>query len=126
MPAGIYIRTPEMRTGKYKRIKPPWNKGKHIYCGGKRFEKGHIPWIKGKKRLDITGEKNPRWKGGKTIHSTGYIQIYLPSHPFKDNTNYIFEHRLVMEKRLGRDILKGEVVHHINGIRDDNRIENYN
>lgn len=67
---------------------PAWNKGVHRYCGGKRFEKGQIPWNKGKKGLmkpawnkglhwseeakqkmrgrrdSLRGKNNPNWKGG--------------------------------------------------------------
>ena len=54
----------------------------------------------------------------------GYIEIYTPSHPGARKGKYIREHRLVMEKHLGRYLQPYEQVHHKNGIKDDNRIEN--
>lgn len=54
----------------------------------------------------------------------GYVQIYLPKHPMSSKTGYIFEHRLVMAKSLGRLLSSEEIVHHINEITSDNRIEN--
>ena len=65
----------------------------------------------------MSGSNNGNWKGGKIQHSSGYIYIKV-SHRYK------FEHILVMEKFLGRELLKGENIHHINGIRIDNRLEN--
>lgn len=70
------------------------------------------------------GEKNHMWKGGRYKGSEGYIRIYAPDHPAVIG-NYVLEHRLVMEKHLGRYLADDEAVHHKNGVRDDNdRIEN--
>lgn len=83
--------------------------------------------------------KASNWQGGKQIHTEGYINIYKPEHPFATSRNTVFEHRLVMEDYLrlnkskseylisikGRLFLKKNVqVHHINGNKKDNRIEN--
>lgn len=71
------------------------------------------------------GVNSPRWKGGRKIaNSRGYIHIYSPEHPFKTKAGYVMEHRLVMEKKIGRYIKKGEIVHHINHDKTDNRPEN--
>ena len=67
-------------------------------------------------------ERNPYWRGGKSkVH--GYIIIYCPNHPF-NNGGYVREHRLKMEKKIGRYLREDEDVHHLNGIRDDNRLKN--
>lgn len=72
------------------------------------------------------GNKNHQWKGGKVRRGNDgkYIAIWDNTHPYKDCDNYVLEHRLVMERHLGRILLPTEVVHHINGITHDNRIEN--
>lgn len=63
-------------------------------------------------------------EGHKKLREDGYIAVYFPDHPDANREGYIMEHRLVMERFLGRRLKKDEVVHHINEIRTDNRIEN--
>jgi len=70
------------------------------------------------------GNEHPNWKGGRKITTQGYIEKYCLFHPNKTVRNCILEHRLVMEKHLGRYLSQDERVHHINGRRTDNRIEN--
>ena len=89
----------------------------------KKIEKT-IQSTKGKKGHFKSGKKHFNWKGGKFKHKLGYIFILKPEHPFANKCGYIREHRLVMEKHLNRYLMLGEIIHHKNGIRDDNRIEN--
>jgi len=74
--------------------------------------------------INNKGENSSRWNGGRCIVRGGYIDIFKPDHPFARGGKYVKEHRLVMEKRIGRFLSQKEQVHHINGIKDDNRIEN--
>lgn len=61
-------------------------------------------------------------KKGRTIKE-GYVLLFRPDHPNAVG-QYVAEHRLVMEKHLGRCLESWELVHHKNRIRDDNRLEN--
>ena len=88
------------------------------------FQKGNKLGRKFQKEQSKYGEESPNWKGGRRKHREGYIRIFSPTHPNKDCDGYIFEHRLVIEKHIGRTLLKSEVVHHINSNHSDNRIEN--
>lgn len=67
------------------------------------------------------------WRGG-TRHNKGYIQIKLtednPFFAMTDNNGYIFEHRLVMARYLGRLLGRDDIVHHINGNKQDNHFSN--
>lgn len=58
------------------------------------------------------------------IDKDGYILIWQPKHPFRNNNNLVREHRLVYEKYYNCILLPYTQIHHINGIRNDNRIEN--
>jgi HNH endonuclease len=64
------------------------------------------------------------FKGGIRLRASGYVMIYSPQHPNRTKNKCVLEHRLVMERHLGRYLLPSEAVHHKNEIKDDNRIEN--
>lgn len=70
------------------------------------------------------GEQSIRFKGRYKRPTNGYIYVWSPNHPNTTVRKYMLEHRLVMEKKIGRLLTKKEIVHHLNGIREDNRPEN--
>jgi hypothetical protein len=71
------------------------------------------------------GSNNNAWKGGRIITKKGYVMIRCENHPNATHKGkYILEHHLIIENILGRCLIKGEVVHHINGDKQDNRLEN--
>ena len=76
--------------------------------------------------LGRKGDLAANWQGGirRVGKSRAYVGIYNPAHPYASKDSYVMEHRLVMEKHLGRYLTPIEVVNHINGVKDDNRLEN--
>lgn len=71
----------------------------------------------------VSADKCGHWNGGKYITSPGYVMVYAPNHPH-NRDKYVREHRLIMEQILGRYLQPYERVHHINGVKTDNRPEN--
>ena len=74
-------------------------------------------------RENFSGKNNPNWKGG-VIDRRGYVKCLKKTHPNADSSGYIWEHHLVMEKKMGRFLKPKEIVHHKNKNKADNRIEN--
>lgn len=74
------------------------------------------------------GARNWQWRSGRQTMQSGYIKVRVPpDHRFSlmaDGGGYVLEHRLRMAEHLDRRLLPTETVHHINGIRSDNSIEN--
>ena len=56
--------------------------------------------------------------------SNGYILLYKPEHPLSNKVGYLVEHRFIASEKWGSEAVKDNCVHHINGIKTDNRIEN--
>lgn len=72
----------------------------------------------------LAGAGNPNFKDGQYVDDKGYIRVLAPNHPHK-NRGYIYMHRLVAERHLGRYLESWEVIHHINEIKLDNRWDNF-
>ncbi|UWG96816.1 HNH endonuclease [Dehalobacter sp. DCM] len=70
------------------------------------------------------GKRSMAWKGGRIKDRSGYVLIWKPEHANAKIGGYIHEHRLVMSEHLGRPLESYEYVHHRNGIKSDNRLEN--
>jgi hypothetical protein len=101
------------RYGKVHNVSDDWIRRKLIASG-----------VKMRSRGQPHGKYLPN--NGRTIDKTGYVLVKVPpgSHPYANSSGYVREHRLVMEKHLGRFLSPQEVVHHKNGKKADNRIEN--
>jgi hypothetical protein len=105
-----------------------------VYCGGsfKRKlsleKKGFNDYCSHKCTKDFNFKVLKRrgfsWKGGVTKHTQGYVLEYQPENDRSNKSGYTPQHIIVMEKHLERQLKENEEIHHINHIRDDNRIEN--
>lgn len=100
-----------MRTTKYK-------KSLCARCSRRRVNKEKA----------LKNRQRPLQEMPRCYSKKGYVKVLAPLddllQPMTDPQGFIYEHRLVMAKYLGRCLSKNEAVHHINGKKDDNRIEN--
>lgn len=78
------------------------------------------------KRANVNlGEFSWSWKGGKSTTKAGYVLVRAEGHPRATKRGfYVFEHIVVMENKLGRYLVDGEVIHHVDGNKKNNSIEN--
>jgi hypothetical protein len=129
---GIYSKETLLKMSKASKGRTAWNKGKKFpewsgennsFYGEHHSLKTKIHLSKIKKGKNL-GKNSSNWKGGRHIHTNGYIVIRHMNHPTAFKSGYAYEHRLVLEKKLGRYLKHEEHTHHINGIRTDNRPEN--
>lgn len=118
-------------SGEYRRKLSEANKGKKLSEEHKRklseANKGkHGKGIKHGPHSEETIQKMRRRRGTRDPKTKGYVLKYVPNHPYATYNHgiYVFEHRLVMEAHIGRYLTCEEMIYHVNGIRDDNRIEN--
>lgn len=89
-------------------------------CEDKHESGGLCSFHGQRKRHGIPLDRPKRGTGQRRKDSRGYVVVLSDG----DRKGRIFEHRLVMEEHLGRKLTKDETVHHKNGVRDDNRLEN--
>lgn len=122
--SGKEISTKSLKNNNY--IKYVWQKCLH--CEKER-------WVRLEKGIPRTfyclkcslgkGSKNHSWKGGRSQDSKGYMLISVLGHPrASKHGNYVYEQIVVWETAKGRAVPDGWVIHHLNGIKDDNELAN--
>lgn len=108
-----------------RRYKSQLAEGQRVYCSREHFALGLSKFNVG------PAHHNFKPGDGGRVNSHGYALVRWSTLPaedrdrvYRNKSGWVFEHRVVMARILGRQIKSSERVHHINGIRDDNRPEN--
>ena len=135
------------KCGKCFKVTPGWVRaGRRKYCSKAcrhamvppkmRLGKAHTPEARQRMSRAVKGRHlmaaSSQWKGGRYTNSAGYTHLMIATLTPENQTlarsmtksAYIMEHRLVMAQKLGRPLGKTELVHHLNGVKADNRPEN--
>ena len=89
-------------------------------CGCLKVEAGVKSQLKLQHQKEIQGFN---WRGGK-VDAKGYTLVWNPAHPYSRADGYIFEHRLVMEDKLGRYLKSWEIPHHKDEVKNNNHPDN--
>lgn len=106
-----------------------WENHKHPRLG----MKGTLCPVYGRHLSDETKEKlrkantaanNYHWSGGRKIHSEGYVLVYDPESHLCNKHGFVMEHRLVAEKKYGRELTTNDIVHHLDGNKQNNDPDN--
>ena len=100
--------------------------GREFLCPRHKVAKGRGKFcsLSCSRKFNAVGPRNSWWKGGRVYSTDGYIWTMCPDHPKATKKGYVYEHRLVMEKAIGRYLSSDEVVHHIDGVKDNNSLQN--
>jgi hypothetical protein len=96
-------------------------------CTREYFVKGlcQMHYTRQSRGREMDRPPRTRWiVGEKRTGQDGYVSIFDPTEAGARADGWIFEHRLEMQRLIGRALLPGENVHHRNGVRDDNRVAN--
>ena len=116
-----------MPKGVYERTKPGYWAGKKRPDIGKKLQGKKRPDMTGKNNhfygVHLLGETSPHYKNGEIKDKDGYILILKRNHPH-NRDGYVREHRLIVEKQIGRYLHRFKVCHHINKVTNDNRPHN--
>ena len=113
-----FIACPECGTQRW--VPLHGGKTKYVLCA-----KCSQSWQKDK----YSSDNSKMWRGGRIVNDRGYVLIYVDDDDEfacmrMAGKHYVYEHRLVVAKHLGRPLKSHEIIHHVNRVKDDNRIEN--
>lgn len=97
---------------------------KPVSKDAKRCYRCNLQWLHATVNTRATGENNVNWKGDKTMSSSGYVLLYKPEHPRAGKGHRVLEHIVVWEEANGKSLPAGWIIHHLNGIKTDNRLKN--